>query len=162
MDMDELYRLYFRDVAFFLQGLTHSESLAEELTQETFFKALNGLREFDGRQDIRAWLFTVARNCYYSYCRKNNKTVPLDDAEQTAAHTPDPVELLVDKDAAFTVHQCLHQLEEPYKEVFSLRVFGELSFEDIGAIFGHNASWARVTYYRAKAKIQQKLDEANT
>ena len=80
MDMDALYRLYFRDVFLFLQGLTHSESLAEELTQETFFKALNGLKHFDGRQDIRAWLFTVARNCYYSHCRKAKQTVPLDEA----------------------------------------------------------------------------------
>ena len=79
MDMDALYRLYFRDVFLFLQGLTHSESLAEELTQETFFKALNGLKHFDGRQNIRAWLFTVARNCYYSHCRKAKQTVPLDE-----------------------------------------------------------------------------------
>ena len=83
---------------------------------------------------------------------------PLDDAAQTAADTPDIAQLLVDKDAAFTVHQCLHALEEPYKEVFSLRVFGELPFDRIGAIFGHNAAWARVTYYRAKSKIQQKLE----
>lgn len=70
MDIGTLYRLYFRDVVLFLQGLTHSETLAEELTQETFFKALDGLKSFDGKQDVRAWLFTVARNCYYSYCRK--------------------------------------------------------------------------------------------
>ena len=68
MDIGTLYRLYFRDVVLFLQGLTHSETLAEELTQETFFKALDGLKSFDGKQDVRAWLFTVARNCYYSYC----------------------------------------------------------------------------------------------
>ena len=61
--------------------------------------------------------------------------------------------------AAFTVHQCLHALEEPYKEVFSLRVFGELPFDRIGAIFGHNAAWARVTYYRAKTRIQTMLEQ---
>ena len=66
---------------------------------------------------------------------------------------------MVDKDAAFTVHQCLHALEEPYKEVFSLRVFGELPFDRIGAIFGHNAAWARVTYYRAKTRIQTMLEQ---
>ena len=65
MDMETIYRLYFRDVYLFLQGLTRSETLAEELTQETFFKALDGLKNFDGKQDVRAWLFTVARNCYY-------------------------------------------------------------------------------------------------
>lgn len=157
MDIDTIYRLYFRDVYLFLRGLTHSESLAEELTQETFFKALDGLKEFDGRQDVRAWLFTVARNCYYSCCRKEKREVPLEDARTEAAALPDIAQLLVDKDAAFTVHQCLHALEEPYKEVFSLRVFGELPFDKIGAIFGHNAAWARVTYYRAKTKLQSEL-----
>ena len=158
MEMEELYRIYFRDVYLFLRGLTRSEPLAEELTQETFFKALDGLKQYDGRQDVRAWLFTVARNAYYDHCRKARHTAPLDNAAQNAADTPYIAQLLVDKDAAFTVHQYLHALEEPYKEVFSLRVFGELSFENIGAIFGHNAAWARVTYYRAKSKIQQKLE----
>ena len=135
MDMETIYRLYFRDVYLFLQGLTRSETLAEELTQETFFKALDGLKNFDGKQDVRAWLFTVARNCWYDRCRKAKHTAPLEAAETQAADTPDIAQLLV----------------------FSLRVFGELSFEDIGAIFGHNAAWARVTYYRAKTKLQAML-----
>ena len=144
MDIDSVYRLYFRDVFLFLQGLTHNEALAEELTQETFFKALDGLKDYDDRQDVRAWLFTVARNAYYSHCRRTKRTAPLEDAETAPADTPDIAQLLVDRDAAFTVHQCLHTLDEPYKEVFSLRVFGELPFERIGLIFGHNAAWARV------------------
>ena len=139
------------------QGLTHNEALAEELTQETFFKALDGLKDYDDRQDVRAWLFTVARNAYYSHCRRTKRTAPLEDAETAPADTPDIAQLLVDQDAAFTVHQCLHTLDEPYKEVFSLRVFGELPFERIGLIFGHNAAWARVTYYRAKTQLQKML-----
>ena len=153
MDIDSIYRLYFRDVFLFLQGLTHNEALAEEQTQETFFKALDGLKDYDDRQDVRAWLFTVARNAYYSHCRRTKHTAPLEDAETAPADTPDIAQLLVDQDAAFTVHQCLHRLDEPYKEVFSLRVFGELPFERIGLIFGHNAAWARVTYYRAKTQL---------
>lgn len=69
MDIETIYRLYFRDVCLFLQGLTRSEALAEELTQETFFRALDGLKDYDGKQDVRAWLFTVARNAYYDHCR---------------------------------------------------------------------------------------------
>lgn len=118
MDIDSIYRLYFRDVFLFLQGLTHNEALAEELTQETFFKALDGLKDYDDRQDVRAWLFTVARNAYYSHCRRTKHTAPLEDAETAPADTPDIAQLLVDQDAAFTVHQCLHTLDEPYKEVF--------------------------------------------
>lgn len=161
MEIETIYQLYFKDVLLFLRGLTRSESLAEELTQETFFKALDGLSGFDGKQDVRAWLFTVARNCYYSHCRRQKHTAPLEDAELSCAEAPDVVQLLVDEDAAFTVHQCLHALDEPYKEVFSLRVFGELPFERIGAIFGHNAAWARVTYYRAKCKIQTMLSDSS-
>lgn len=136
MDIETIYRLYFRDVCLFLQGLTRSETLAEELTQETFFRALDGLKDYDGKH-----------------------AAPLEDAETKAADSPDIAQLLVDKDAAFTVHQCLHALEEPYKEVFSLRVFGELPFDRIGAIFGHNAAWARVTYYRAKTRLQTMLEQ---
>lgn len=161
MDIETIYRLYFRDVFLFLQGLTGSETLAEELTQETFFKALDGLKDFDGRQDVRAWLFTVARNAYYDHCRRAKRTAPLEAAADAAADAPDVVQLLADETAAFTVHQCLHALDEPYKEVFSLRVFGELPFEKIGAIFGHNAAWARVTYYRAKTKLHALLAEKN-
>ena len=97
MDMETIYRLYFRDVYLFLQGLTRSETLAEELTQETFFKALDGLKNFDGKQDVRAWLFTVARNCWYDRCRKAKHTAPLEAAETQAADTPDIAQLLVDK-----------------------------------------------------------------
>ena len=115
MDMDTIYRLYFRDVFLFLKGLTANDGLAEELTQETFFRALKGLEHYDGKQDVRAWLFTVARNACYDYCRRAKHAAPLEDAETKAADSPDIAQLLVDEDAAFTVHQCLHTLEEPYK-----------------------------------------------
>lgn len=85
MDIETIYRLYFRDVCLFLQGLTRSEALAEELTQETFFRALDGLKDYDGKQDVRAWLFTVARNAYYDYCRRAKHAAPLEDAETKAA-----------------------------------------------------------------------------
>ena len=103
MDIETIYRLYFRDVCLFLQGLTRSETLAEELTQETFFRALDGLEDYDGKQDVRAWLFTVARNAYYDYCRRAKHAAPLEDAETKAADSPDIAQLLVDKDAALYV-----------------------------------------------------------
>ena len=100
----------------------------------------------------------MARNCWYDRCRKAKHTAPLEAAETQAADTPDIAQLLVDKDAAFTVHQCLHALEEPYKEVFSLRVFGELPFRAIGQVFGKTEGWARVTYYRAKSRILRQWE----
>jgi RNA polymerase sigma-70 factor (ECF subfamily) len=52
-------------------------------------------------------------------------------------------------------------MDEPYKEVFSLRVFGELPFAQIAELFGKTESWARVTYHRAKSKIAAIIKEEN-
>ena len=64
----------------------------------------------------------------------------------------------ITKESSFAIHKLLHELEEPYKEVFELRVFGELSFAEIAEIFGRTESWARVTYHRAKLKIKERMD----
>ena len=66
---------------------------------------------------------------------------------------------LENKEAAVSVHKALHALAEPYREVFTLRVMGELSFRQIGEIFDKNENWARVTFFRGKAKLIDKLKE---
>ena len=96
MDIETIYRLYFRDVCLFLQGLTRSEALAEELTQETFFRALDGLEDYDGKQDVRAWLFTVARNAYYDHCRRAKRTAPLEAAADAAKQRGSRADMLAE------------------------------------------------------------------
>ena len=64
----------------------------------------------------------------------------------------------VDRDSSFRIHLALHALEEPYREVFELRIFGELSFREIGTIFGKTENWARVTYHRARLKLQERME----
>jgi len=160
MDFEEVYQRYFKDVYRFLRSLTQDEVLAEELTQETFFKALKGVDRFDGAKDIRAWLFTIARNTYYSYCRAHKITISMEELTQ---ERPDSVRIedrLTDRESAFAIHQYLHTMAEPYKEVFTLRIFGELPYEKIGQLFGKSAGWARVVFYRAKRQITEYL-EAN-
>lgn len=160
MDFEQLYKSYFTEVYYYMRSICRDESVCEEIAQETFFKALKKIDSFDGKSDIRAWLFTIAKNTYLSALRKNKKMMDLSDKELEAALPSDGFEeRLEDKDAAFRIHAALHRLREPYKEVFSLRVFGELDFESIGRLFHKSAGWARVTYYRAKTMIQQKLEE---
>lgn len=155
MDFEEIYQLYFKDVFLYVRSLSVEESVAEEVTQETFFKALKAIDSYDGRKDIRAWLFTIARNTYYSYCRRNKIYVSVvnEETASPAAVSADFSEQMIDAETAFLVHQYLHDMAEPYKEVFTLRVFGELSFEKIAQLFGRTPNWARVTFYRAKRQI---------
>lgn len=156
---DEIYRLYFDDVFRFLRALTKNESLAEELTEETFFKALRSIKNFNGSCDVRVWLCQIAKNSYYSHLKKQKTFVSLDEVSDTLPADDNLERLLIDRNLTFQLHQILHILEEPYKEVFSLRVFGELPFRQIGLLFGKSEHWACVTYHRAKEKIQHKMED---
>ena len=158
MLFEEIYRRYFRDVYRFARGLAQDEALAEEITQETFYKSLKAAEKYDGSKDIRAWLFTIARNAYYSYCRVHKRSVSQDELPQELPDSIRIEERMEDEESAFAIHQFLHSMAEPYKEVFSLRVFGELPYEKIGQLFGKSANWARVTFYRAKLQIMEHME----
>ena len=159
MEFEDAYRRYFRDVYRFTLGLTQDEPLAEEITQETFFKALKAFEKFDGSKDIRAWLFTIARNEFYDHCRAQKRTISQEELPQELPEGVRIEEQVEDGERAFAIHQFLHSMAEPYKEVFTLRVFGELPFEKIGRLFGKSANWARVTFYRAKVQITTHMEE---
>lgn len=162
MYFEEIYQLFFKDVYYFILGIAKNEDIAEEITQETFVKALNAIDSFDGRKDIRAWLFSIARNTYYTSCKKEKhfaKEEVNDEFPDLKIHFEKD---LINEETAYQIHRFLHEMEEPYKEVFSLRVFGELPFEKIAALFGKNAGWARVTYYRAKKKIIERWKEVES
>ncbi len=131
--------------------------VAEEITQETFFKALKNIDKFDGKCKLYVWLCQIAKNTYFSYSTRQKKTLSTSDKTQKYSDAIDIENLLVVKERAIEIHKILHELEEPYKEVFTLRVFGELSFLQIGNLFMKTESWARVTYHRAKKKIKERL-----
>ena len=149
----------FQDVYRFTLGLTQDGPLAEEITQETFFKALQAFKKFDGSKDIRAWLFTIARNRFYDHCRAQKRTISQEELPQELPEGVRIEEQVEDGERAFAIHQFLHSMAEPYKEVFTLRVFGELPFEKIGRLFGKSANWARVTFYRARVQITTHMEE---
>lgn len=159
-EFEELYKLYFHDVFLYLKSLTNNESLAEELTSETFFKAMGAVENFRGDCDIRVWLCQIAKNCYYSYRKKHPASLNLEEAEQLglAQGCDELGEALTAKSEAMEIHLLLHDLKEPYKEVFMLRVFGELRFQQIGRIFGKTENWACVTYHRARRKLIEKME----
>ena len=159
LNIQEVYEKYFTVVYRYLLSLSHNTHIAEELTQETFFKALKKVDDFRGECDLRIWLCQISKNTYYDYLKKNKKYVPEAQNELSEdVFSTDFIQDFSDKETAFRVHKVLHKLSEPYKEVFSLRVFGELSFTTISSLFGKSESWARVTYHRACKKIREELN----
>ena len=121
MDFEQIYREYFKDVFLYVRSLTTQEGLAEEITQETFTKALKAIDSYDGKKDIRAWLFTIAKNSFYTHCRQQKHYVEYELPKNCTDDFPCIEERLAEEETAFLIHKFLHQMEEPYKEVFNLR-----------------------------------------
>ncbi len=153
-EFEEIYSQYFVDVYKYVRSLCRNEAIAEEITQETFFKALKNIERFRGESKLNVWLCQIAKNTYFSMYEKNKR---FGDEQEPITEGEGVEQRLIKKETAKEVHRALHSLEEPYKEVFSLRMFGELSFLQIAELFGKTESWARVTFYRAKLKLKEEL-----
>ncbi len=155
-ELEEIYNNYFKDVYFFIYSLSKDKHIAEDLTSETFIKAIKSIESFKGNCDIKVWLFQIAKNSYYSYIRKHKILIELDSVPEKKDDF-DIEKSVFSTEESMKIHEILHSLSEPYKEVFSLRAFGELSFSQIGSLFGKTDNWACVTFHRAKNKIREEM-----
>ena len=159
-DFEELYNTYFRDVYLYIRRLSGNEHIAQEITSDTFFRAMHSIHSFRGDCDVRVWLCQIAKNCYLSYLRKHGRIQSMD--ADGVRELPDPAESIAEacarKDDVARIQKALHELNEPYKEVFLWHVYAELSFRQIGQIFGKTENWACVTYHRAKKMIREKME----
>lgn len=127
-DFEELYKDYFRDVHLYVKILSGDDRIAEDITSETFLKALQSIDSFKDNCDIRVWLCQIAKNSYFSYLRKNKKIIVVEQVQESK-HTFNLEQTLESKEASMEIHQLIHELNDPYKEIFNLRTFGELSFK---------------------------------
>lgn len=160
-EFEKIYRTYFDDVYRYIRRLSGDENIAEEVASEAFFKAMGSLNSFRGDCDIRVWLCQIARNCYYTYLKKARHTdsIDVERLPELASQESTAEEQYMKYEEAGRIRRVLHAVPEPYKEVFMWRVFGELSFRQIGEIFGKSENWACVTYHRAKNMIQSRLED---
>ena len=172
-DMDAVYRQHFRMVYQYLMSLTHQPDVAEELAQETFCQAVSSIHRYDGSCKITTWLCAIAKNQYLSYLRKHPLHEDLTDTEAELPHTPSAEQEALSSAVKMELLQCLHQFQEPYREASQvhviireeqyltqeLRVFGNLSFREIGQIMGQSENWARVMFYRGKERLRKELNK---
>lgn len=156
-EFEEIYLKYYQSVYRYLLSITKNTTIAEDITQETFYKALKNINKYNPDYKMLTWLCNIAKNTYYSIYSKNKVLVNIE--EDIKDMETDIINNIISTETNEEILKIIHTLEEPYKEVFTLRVYGELSFKQISNIFMKTESWARVTYYRSKLKIKEKLDE---
>ncbi len=158
-DFRKIYEEYSRPLYLFILRLCGNEQLAKDILQDTMLKAMMNADSFRGGCSVKTWLCTIAKNLYYDHLKKGDSALlPLEAAAETADND-DIEKRIADKDLALGIHKTLHRLDEPYREVFTLRVFAELGFPEIGGVFGKSGNWAGVTFYRAKQKLMKMLKD---
>ena len=160
-DFEEIYKTYFNDVLLYIRRLSNDDHIAEEITSEAFFKAMRDIEKFRGDCHIRVWLCQIAKNCYYSYLKKAGNQTPLPDMKlsEIPDHGETVEERLIQSEEALKIRKLLHDIKEPYKEVFMWRVYAELSFREIGQMFRRTENWACVTYHRALRMIRERMED---
>ena len=160
--MEQIYQAHARTVYKFLLSQCHDPDLAEELTQETFYQAIRSIRRYNGACKLSVWLCQIAKHLYYDHLKRQRRhpTLSMEELERAAPENDGMPEIsLLRRDAYVSIHKAIHSLREPYREIFLLRALSELSFREIGEIFGRTENWARVTYYRAKVMLAERLEE---
>ena len=153
---EKMYDAYYMRVYSFTMTLCGDQNLAEDVTQETFSRAMSKSASFRNESDEVTWLCAIARNLFLDEKRRQTRTEQMPEEIPSKEKTPE--QLTMDRDSSFRIHMALHALDEPYREAFELRVFGELSFREIGTIFGKTENWARVTYHRTRLKLQERMN----
>ncbi len=130
---EKIYRAYFMEVYSYVMTFVKDSEQAQEITQETFYRAVRNQNSYRREASECTWLCAIAKNLCMDSFRKRHKNESLDQEIPAIENIEN---MMLDKESSLQIHQILHSMEEPYKEVFSLRVFGELSFQNIGLIFG--------------------------
>ncbi len=154
--MDDIYREYALTVYKYLLTRTRSPDLAEELTQETFFRAIRSIERFDGSSSVTTWLCAIAKRVHLAYIRKHPKHEDIDSlsiADSTLE------ENAAGDEARLSLMRALHALAEPAREIVYLRVLGGFSFREIGNVLGMTENAARVTYFRSRLKLRKELED---
>ena len=156
----EIYETYSRPVYRFLLTMTRNETMAEDLLQEVFYKALLHIDQFEGRCSLYTWLCQIGKNAWLKECRRNRhcgEVYSMDDVADMVSGEPSPEERVIEREARARVRQAVLKLEDPYKDVFILHAYADVKLKEIAEMYGTSEAWARVTYYRAKQQIIQEV-----
>lgn len=152
-DIEQIYNQYFKTVKKYLYCLTRNNDIAEELTQETFYKAVQKIHTFRGNCKISVWLCQIAKNIWYNELKKNKRLQSIENIEIISEE--DTEAKIIANEKKIDIYKRMQKLDEKTREVMYLRITGELSFKEIGNILGKTENWARVTFYRGKQKIKE-------
>lgn len=159
---EDFYELYAQNIYRYLFSLTGEADTAEELTQETFCRALKSLNTYRGESTPQVWLCAIAKRLWFKELERRKRTVLADEGDLYHIAAPDdPAKEYEDRQKRIALYRAIQKLDAETREVIHLRLSGEFSFRDIGDILGRSEVWARVRFYRGKEELMKIIGGDN-
>ena len=143
-DIEKIYKEYFETVHKYLFCLTSNNDISEELTQETFCKAVKKIGTYKGECKISVWMCQIAKNLWFD---------EFNLIDTQALSTPE--EQVIVNEEKFSLYKKMQKLDDKTRRVIYLRITGKLGFKEIGNILNQTENWARVTFYRGKNQLKE-------
>jgi RNA polymerase sigma-70 factor (ECF subfamily) len=135
-DVEEIYKSHAKSVFRYLLSLTRDEDLAEELTEETFYRAVYSIHTYNGSCKISVWLCQIAKHVWYQELGKRKRQPAQELHEDIPSPSRSPEDALLFQSNKMDLYRAIHELSEPMREVVHMRISGEFSFAEIGEILG--------------------------
>lgn len=159
-DMEQIYEEYFETVYKYLFCLTNNNDISEELTQETFYRAVKKINTYKGECKMSVWLCQIAKNIWYDLLRRNKKIKFVEEKYLFNLQEVETAEeQVISSNEKMSLYKKMQLLDDKTREVMYLRITGELSFKEIGIILNKTENWAKITFYRGKNKLKEVQDK---
>ncbi len=155
--IEEIYKEHSSTLYKYLLYLTKNEDVAEDLTQETFAIAVKEINKFKGDCKVSVWLCQIAKHLWYKKIKKD-KHISFEELNEEIEYGEKVEDIILRDDEKMQFFKNMQKLDELSREVVYLRMNGNLSFIEIAEILGKTPNWARVTFYRAKQKIREVME----
>lgn len=156
-DLERICKLHYKYVKSYALSLCLNETMAEDITQETFYNAIKKIDTFKNDCKIETWLCSIAKNIYLNSKRKREPENISDYPNLVADSNIE--ENAIKNDYVKRILAEAVKLGTPYKEVFYMKTLGDMPYSTIADVFEKTENWARVTYFRAKKQIEERMSE---
>lgn len=159
--IEVMYREIQPRIYAFFYVKTSNRAVAEDLTQDVFYEACKGINSFAENSTLQTWLFAIARNLLKKYYRSKKYKRSLDSllTSEVGENTKSPEDIFIINEATQRLIKQIQSLDDLPKEIVALRIYGELSFKEIGQLVEKSENYVRVTFHRTKLKLQRETEE---
>ena len=157
----EIVESYKDGLILYLNGYVNNIFIAEELTEDTFFRLMIRKPRYSGKSTFKSWLYAIGRNVAIDFVRHNSKqlNVPVEDLENCLSEERSLEQSYIKEERKIAIHKAMSTLSVDYRTVLWLVFFEGLTNKEVAAVLKKNERQVRNLLYRAKQSLRAKLNE---